>query len=129
MTYAILVADLSLCFCAVQMQGRSQHYHGCNFNTMVKIIISYDMQDGQEEACQEYLANKVAPLLARKGFSLNDVWFTMWGDSPQILGGGEVPSLDVARSIFLSSEWSEIEDELEPMTQNFQVRVLRGEDE
>ncbi len=96
---------------------------------MVKILISYDMQDGQEEACQEYLANKVAPLLARKGFSLNDVWYTMWGDSPQILGGGEVNSLDAARSIFLSSEWDEIEEELEPMTHNFRVRIFRPEDE
>jgi hypothetical protein len=95
---------------------------------MIKVIISYDMQDGKEQECQEYLSNKVAPLLAEQGFNLRDVWYTMWGNSPQILGGGVVDSMRVAREIFLSDEWREIEDDLGAMTDNFKVRIIPMED-
>ena len=95
---------------------------------MVKVIISYDMRAGKEQECQEYLSNKVAPLLAQQGFNLNDIWYTMWGDSPQILGGGTVDSLGAAREIFLSDQWQEVEENLESMTYNFQVRVSQVDD-
>lgn len=96
---------------------------------MVKVMISYDMAEGKEQECQEYLATKVAPLLNKMGFSVTDVWFTIWGGSPQVLGGGEVPSLSEARRIFLSDEWRQVEDHLEPLTENFKVRVLKSETE
>ena len=61
---------------------------------MVKVLISYDMQQGKEQECQDYLVNKMAPALARMGFQFSDVWYTIWGESPEILGGGEVEPLD-----------------------------------
>ena len=64
---------------------------------MVKILISYNMQDGKERDCQEYLANKLAPGLARMGFQFSDIWFNMWGKVPQILGGGLVDDVEQAR--------------------------------
>lgn len=94
---------------------------------MVKVMISYDMVEGKEHECQEYLANRVAPVLSRLGFQVTDVWYTIWGESPQILGGGEVKSLEDARRIFQSDEWREIEAALEPLTYNLKVKVVRPE--
>ena len=92
---------------------------------MVKVLISYDMQEGKEQECQEYLANRVAPVLSGLGFQVSDVWYTVWGNSPQILGGGEVESLSDARRIFLSEEWREIETKLEDLVENLKVRVVQ----
>ena len=96
---------------------------------MLKVLITYDMQKGKEQECQDYLVNKLAPGLARMGFQFSDVWYTVWGNSPEILGGGEVESLDKARSIFLSNAWEKLAHGMVPLTQNFKVRVVKAEDE
>lgn len=96
---------------------------------MLKVTISYDMQKGKEQECQDYLVNKLAPGLARMGFQFSDVWYTVWGRSPEILGGGEVESMEKARSIFLSNSWERLARGMEPLTQNFKVRVVKAEEE
>jgi len=95
---------------------------------MLKIYISYDMQDGKERECQEYLANTLAPGLARMGFQFSQVWFSMWGDAPQILAGGEIESLEKAQSIFLSNDWEKLAEEMEPLVEDFQVKLIQTDD-
>ena len=60
---------------------------------MLKVLISYDMQTGKEQECQDYFVNKFAPGLAKMGFRISDVWYTMWGDAPQILSEQMLPLL------------------------------------
>lgn len=95
---------------------------------MYKVVISYDMQKGKEQECQDYLVNKLAPGLARMGFQFSDVWYTVWGSSPEILGGGEVESLDKAREIFESTAWTRLSAGMDDLADNFKVRVVREAD-
>lgn len=88
------------------------------------IYITYDMAEGKEEECQEYLANKLAPGLAKLGFQFSNVWFKMWGDSPQILAGGEVKDVEQARKIFLSPEWRKLADGMSPLTRDLKVKLV-----
>lgn len=92
---------------------------------MIKVLISYDMQSGKEQECQDYFVNKFAPGLAKMGFRISDVWYTMWGESPQILSGGIVDDVTRAQQIFQSNPWEKLVDGIEPMTQNFRIRFLR----
>ena len=94
----------------------------------VKVLISYDMVPGKEQECQEYFVNKFAPGLAKMGFRISDVWYTMWGEAPQILSGGVVEGVEEAQKIFLSSPWTKLVDGLEPLTENFHVRFLHMEE-
>ena len=96
---------------------------------MLKVMISYDMQVGREQECQEYLVNKLAPGLGRLGFRFSDVWFTIWGRSPQILGGGEVRDLAQAQEIFQSPAWEKMEADMQKLTTNFKLRVVQGQNE
>ena len=93
---------------------------------MIKVMISYDMQQGKEQECQEFLVNKLAPGLGRLGFRFSDVWYTIWGGTPQILGGGELEDVDKVQQIFESDEWERMRRELMPMTENFKFRVVRA---
>lgn len=95
----------------------------------MKVMISYDMREGKEQACQEYLVNKMAPGLAKLGFRVSDVWYTVWGNSPQITSGDEVDNAERARSIFLSREWQEIAAGMQELTTNFKVRMVRSSDD
>jgi hypothetical protein len=54
------------------------------------------------------------------------VWYTIWGESPQILGGGEVNDLQQAQQIFQSDTWEQMLDDLGPLTENFKIRVVHG---
>lgn len=94
---------------------------------MIKVVISYDMQEGREQDCQEYLVNRLAPGLAKLGFQMSDVWYTVWGQSPQITGGGEINDLRQARGIFLSSDWERLAEGMQELTSNFQVRLVRSD--
>jgi hypothetical protein len=96
---------------------------------MYKVLISYDMQKGKEQECQDYLVNKLAPGLARMGFQFADVWYTVWGNSPEITGGGEVESLEKARTIFASTSWERLAHGMDGLADNFRVRVVRGTEE
>lgn len=93
---------------------------------MLKVMISYDMQNGREQDCQEYLINKLAPGLAKLGFRMSDVWYTVWGNSPQITSGGEVEDIDQARTIFLSQDWERLAEGMEEISRNLQVRLVRS---
>lgn len=93
---------------------------------MVKVTISYDMQEGREKEAQEYLVNKLAPGLARLGFRVSDVLYTVWGNSPQITSAGELEDEETARSIFESSEWQSLADGMDELTTNLDVRLMRS---
>ena len=60
------------------------------------------------------------------GAPVSDVWYTIWGESPQILGGGEVRDLSQAQEIFQSDNWDQMVTDLEPLTENFKLRVVQG---
>lgn len=91
----------------------------------VRVQISYDIQSGKERECQEYLAKKLAPGLAKLGFQFSDVCFTIWGDSPQIMGGGELESTKEARTIFRSTKWEELLEGMEPLAKNFKLQLFQ----
>ena len=96
---------------------------------MIKVLISYDMQAGKEQECQDSLINKLAPGLARMGFRIADVWYTIWGNTPQILSGGMLENMEHAQRIFLSDSWEQLAKGMQGLTDNFQVRVVKSRDE
>jgi hypothetical protein len=57
----------------------------------------------------------------------SEVWYTVWGNSPQITSGGEVDDIDKVRTIFSSREWGKLADGMKELTTNFNVRVTRGQ--
>jgi hypothetical protein len=93
---------------------------------MLKVKISYDMREGREQECQDYLVNKLAPGLAKLGVRVSDVWYTVWGSSPQITSGGEVEDLEKVRNIFSSRDWERLAEGMQELTTNFKVQVTRG---
>jgi hypothetical protein len=92
----------------------------------MKVVISYDMNEGREQEAQDYLVNKLAPGLAKLGFRVSDVWYTVWGSSPQITSGGEVETVEKAQDIFYSKEWKKLEAGMGELTRNFKVRLVKS---
>lgn len=93
---------------------------------MVKVLLSYTMKPGKEEECQRYVMQTLAPGLARLGLRITDAWYTMWGDAPQIMGGGLLEDEEQARKILSSAEWARLVEGLEPFVEDFDVKVVRA---
>ena len=93
-------------------------------DSMVKVLLSYDMREGHEEDCQRYVVQTLAPGLAQLGLRITDAWYTLWGEAPQILGGGVLEDREDATRILRSNEWQELIAGLEPFVENFKVRVV-----
>ena len=91
---------------------------------MVKVLLSYDMREGHEEDCQRYVVQTLAPGLAKMGLRITDAWYTLWGQAPQILGGGLLENREDAARLLRSQEWQELIDGLDPFVENFNVRVV-----
>ncbi len=71
---------------------------------------------GQRAGLPGILGNKLAPGLAKLGFRMSDVWFTVWGSPPQITSGGEVEDAVQARTIFQSDEWEQLAEGMEEIS-------------
>ncbi len=91
---------------------------------MVKVLISYDMREGREEECQRYVMQTLGPGMAQLGLRITDAWYTLWGNAPQIMGGGVVDSQEAASRMIYSQEWGNLVDGLRPLVDNFRIRVI-----
>ena len=91
---------------------------------MVKVLISYDMREGQEEECQRYVMQTLGPGMSQLGLRITDAWYTLWGNAPQIMGGGILDSEAEAARVIYSEEWGGLIDGLRPLVENFHIRVV-----
>ncbi len=91
----------------------------------IKLLISYNMKPGMEEACQRYIVQEMGTMLNEHGFRLTDVWYTAWGRGPQMMGGGLLDSPEVARELLLSKAWRDVVIGLDPYVEDFSVKLIQ----
>ena len=90
----------------------------------VKLLMSWDIRPGQEQTYFEFAMQTFAPELMKMGWQPTEAWYTLYGDSPQILTGGVTDSVDKMREILDSSEWAELRDRLLEYVTNFEYKVV-----
>ncbi len=54
----------------------------------IKLLMSWDIKPGREQEYFEFVVREWVPGLQRIGLEPTDAWYTMYGNSPQILAGG-----------------------------------------
>ncbi len=91
----------------------------------VKLIISYDMKTGQEQACHTYMVQELGAMLNEFGFQFTDAWYTAWGNGPQIMGCGLLDDIEIARELLQSEIWHEVVEGLHQYVDNFSIRLVQ----
>lgn len=89
----------------------------------VKLVLSWDIQAGKEHEYVEFAVGEFAPGLARLGVQITDVWMTLAGAGPQILVGGLVENVQVARQIMAGPAFLRLRDRLFEYVEDFQWRI------
>ena len=94
---------------------------------MVKLLMSWDIQSGNEAEYFQFVIQEFVPGLLRLGLQPTEVWFTAFGDCPQIQAGGLAPDLATMDKIVHGAEWQELREKLEQYVTGFVQKVIPAE--
>jgi len=91
---------------------------------MVKVLMSWDIVQGRESEYFEFVVKEWAPGLQKLGIETHEVWFTVYGDVPQILVSGLARDIAAAHKALHSSEWQRLEGRLLEYVTGFKHKVI-----
>ncbi len=93
---------------------------------MVRLLMQWDIKMGREQPYFEFVMREFAPGLTRLGIEPAEVWYTIYGEGPQMLTIGEVPSLERLQEILASPAWKELYDKLMLYVTNYRAKVVES---
>lgn len=93
---------------------------------MYKILMSWNIQQGKEAEYFEFIMKEFAPGLMKLGLEPTDVWYTMYGNCPQMLTGSVVEGMDNMRRILASKEWRDLRERLMDYVTGYRHKVVHA---
>ena len=91
---------------------------------MVKLLMSWDIVQGRESEYFEFVVKEWAPGLQKLGIETHEVWFTVYGDCPQILVSGLARDVGTVRSALASADWQRLSAKLQDYVTDFAHKVI-----
>ena len=91
---------------------------------MIKLLMNWDIKSGHEQPYFEFVMQEFAPGLMRLGLQPTEAWYTVYGESPQILTGAVTNDIQTMRQILNSDEWRQLRERLLEHVSNFQTKVI-----
>ncbi len=92
---------------------------------MVKLIMTWDIQEGREQAYIEFAVGELSPALSTLGFQIREVWYTQVGSGPEMVVVGLMPTRSEAQQLLASSEWQRLREQLTEFVENIKVKIVR----
>ncbi len=93
---------------------------------MVKLLMSWNIREGKEQAYFEFIVREFAPGLMRLGIQPTEAWYTMYGKGPQMLTGGVAEDLDTMSKILQSDDWKQLQEKLMKYVTDYKQKVVRA---
>jgi hypothetical protein len=93
---------------------------------MYKLLMSWDIKAGREQAYFEFVVQEFAPGLMKLGLQPTEAWYTVYGKSPQILTGAVTKELETMREILAGNEWRQLRTRLLTYVTNFEQKVVEA---
>ena len=90
----------------------------------VKLVMTWDIQDGKEREYIEFAVGEFGPGLLRLGMRITDAWYTQAGAGPQVTLGGLVDGADAARALMAGPDFQRLRERLFEYIEDFQWRIV-----
>ncbi|MFL5801369.1 MAG: hypothetical protein ACJ8CR_06465 [Roseiflexaceae bacterium] len=90
----------------------------------VKLVMTWDIQDGKEREYIEFAVGEFGPGLLRLGMSITDAWYTQAGTGPQVTLGGLLDSAETARVLMAGADFQRLRERLFEYIEDFQWRII-----
>lgn len=91
---------------------------------MFKLLMSWNIRPGREEAYFEFIVREFGPGLVRLGVRPTDAWYTQYGDRPQILAGGVAEDMESLQSALASEEWYDLMKKLLAYVTDYDQKIV-----
>jgi hypothetical protein len=92
---------------------------------MVKVIMTWDIQENKEIEYIEFAVNELSPTLGALGLQINDVWYTVVGSGPEMVVSGLMPDRSEAMHLLQSRDWSQLQKRLAEFVENINVKIVQ----
>jgi hypothetical protein len=90
----------------------------------IKLLMTWDIVVGHEEACFAFITQELPTTMQQAGLELTDVWFTAYGDWPQIRVGFVSAGLQELEVFMTSEAWRKLKRKLLPYTRDYRQKVV-----
>jgi hypothetical protein len=91
---------------------------------MVRLLMKWDIKVGREQPYFEFVMREFAPGLMQLGIEPAEVWYTIYGEGPQMLTIGEVSNLEKLQMVLESSDWKKLQGKLQLYVTNYKQRIV-----
>ena len=90
----------------------------------VKLLMTWDILPNQEQEYFEFVIGDFLPEIKQLGIRPVDIWYTMYGDQPQIMGVAKIQSQAALNVAMASKEWLRLVDNLLQFVENFSYKII-----
>jgi hypothetical protein len=90
----------------------------------VKLLMTWNILPNREQEYFEFVISDFIPEIKVLGISPVDVWYTMYGDQPQIMVAAKTQSQAALNVAMASKEWQRLVENLMQFVDNFSYKVV-----
>jgi hypothetical protein len=90
----------------------------------VKLVMTWNIQDGKEREYIEFAVGEFGPGLMRLGMRITDAWYTQAGAGPQVTVGGILDSAATARALIAGPDFQRLRERLFEYIEDFRWRIV-----
>lgn len=91
---------------------------------MVRLLLKWDIKPGREQPYFEFVMREFAPGLMQLGIEPAEVWYTIYGDGPQMLTIGEISNTERLQQILEGNSWQKLRGKLLLYVTNYSQQVV-----
>ncbi|HID35093.1 MAG TPA: hypothetical protein EYP25_11120 [Anaerolineae bacterium] len=91
----------------------------------LRLILTWNIRPGREQEYSMFVNDWLAPGVIELGLPSHDVYYTAYGDVPQIMVVLDVPDVAKLPGILNSRRWQELKKELFQYIEDYEERVVK----
>jgi len=91
---------------------------------MVRLVFSWNIKSDAEPSYFEFIVQEFAPKMIKMGIRPTEVWYTVYGEGPQIIMPAIAADHESLQQVLSSEEWLELVDRLNTFVTDYQLRIL-----
>ncbi len=94
---------------------------------MVRLVMTWDIRSGWEQAYVEFVNREFVPRLIEWGLTPQEAWYALAGQGPQVVSAVLAPSREELEQILKRPEWAQLLDRLRQYVVNLHLRLSEND--
>jgi hypothetical protein len=97
-----------------------------NNQSMVKLLMTWNIRPGSESDYFEFFIREFAPGLLKLGIQASDAWYTYYGEPPQILAGAVAEDLESLQRALATEDWLQLKAKLMVYVTDYSQKIVKA---